>query len=126
MAGEHIDEAFVDINPDVSNFNRELQRDLDRSFAAVENKLDRVVDSIEDGFDRLIRELEVHFDALTSTVDDAMDDIRHDARVAAEAIGVDFEAGTLVAKHAVDDLADSADHDFRRIRRNARRSGEES
>lgn len=123
MADE-IDEAYVEIKPDVKGFRSELQTDLDVAFAGVERKLDRVVDSIEAQFDRLIDHLEIHFHSLTDTVNDAADEISHDVRRTGEDIGIAIEAGAEVAKHAIDDLADNADHDFDRIRRHARRAGE--
>ena len=115
-----IDRAEVEIVPDVSNFDREVKRDLDRTFAAVERKLDDVVDSIEDGFDRMIKILDIHFENLQHSVDHVFDNIQDDALGAARTIAVDIEEGTLVAKHAIDDLADNARHDFNRIERDAR------
>src|SRR6185295_9863857 len=115
-----IDRAEVEIVPDVSNFDREVKRDLDRTFTAVERKLDDVVDSIEDGFDRMIKILDIHFENLQHSVDHVFDNIQDDARGAARTIAVDIEEGTLVAKHAIDDLADNARHDFNRIERDAR------
>lgn len=120
---DHIDEAFVDIKPDVKDFDRELNRELTSSLKNVERKLDDVVDSIEKNFDHLIKDLEVHFHHLTVTVDDAFDSIRRDAAHAGESIGVDIDAGARVAKHAIDDLADDAGRDFARLRRKSRDEG---
>lgn len=125
MADE-IDEAFVEIKPDVKGFRSALQTDLDVAFASVERKLDHVVDSIEVQFDRLIDSLDFHFHQLTRTVNDAADEISHDVRQTGEDIGLYIEAGAEVAKHAIDDLADNADRDFDRMKRHARSAGEET
>lgn len=125
MAGEHIDEAFVDIKPDVSDFDRDLNRELNSSLKSVERKLDGVVESIEKGFDDLIKDLSVHFENLVIVVDHAFDDVKNDAAATGRAIATDIEAGTKIAKHAIDDLADDADRDFRRMRRDADRGGGE-
>lgn len=126
MAGDHIDEVFVDIKPDAHGFGRELDSELTPALHRIEDKFDRLIESLEDGFERLIAQVEIASDQLASSVDDSLDDIRHDVRRTADAIGIDFELGTGVAKHAVDDLADSADHDFDRIRRKSRSSGDET
>jgi phage-related protein len=123
MAGEHIDEAFVDIKPDVSDFDRDLNRELTSSLKSVERKLDGVVESIEKGFDDLIKDLSVHFEHLVTVVDDSFDSVKKDAEQTGRAIATDIEAGTKVAKNAIDDLADDADRDFRRMRRDADRGG---
>lgn len=123
MADE-IDEAYVEIKPDVKGFRSELQTDLDAAFLGVERKLDDVVDTIEYQFDRLIADLSTHFEVLVDSVNDASHEIRRDVRETGEEIGIAIEAGAEVAKHAIDDLADNADHDFDRIRRHARRTGE--
>lgn len=126
MPGDHIDEVFVDIKPDAHNFGRELNTELTPALHQIEGKLDDLIDTIENAFDRLIIHMESAFDGVASSIDDSMDDIRHDVRHTAEAIGLDFTLGSDVAKHAVDDLADSADHDFDRIRRKSRSSGDET
>jgi phage-related protein len=123
---DEIDEAYVEIKPDVKGFRSELQTDLDAAFAGVERKLDRVVDSIEHQFDRLIDQLDLNFHQLASTVRDASDEMQFQVRETGADIGSYIEAGAEVAKHAIDDLADSADHDFNRIKRHARSAGEET
>ena len=115
-----IDRAEVEIVPDVSHFDRDVKRELDKTFAGVERKLDDVVESIEDGFERMIKILDIHFENLQHSVDRVFDNIQQDARGAGRSIAVDIEEGTAVAKHAIDDLADNAHHDFNRIERDAR------
>lgn len=123
MAGEHIDEAFVDIKPDVEDFSRDLNRELTSSLKSIERKLDDTVDDIDRQFKNLVDDLEVHFHHLTARIDEAFDDVKKDALGAGRAIATDIEAGTKVAKNAIDDLADNADRDFARMKRNARGSG---
>lgn len=121
-----IDDAYVEIHPDAHGFRRELDTDLDAAFTSMERKLDNVVDSIEHQFDRLIDQLDLHFHHLTNTIHDAGDEIQFQVRETGADIGTYIEAGAEVARHAIDDLADSADHDFNRIKRHARSAGEET
>lgn len=123
MASEPIDEAFVEIKPDLKNFDRDVKRELDASFGKIEDKIDRLTNTIEHQFDRLIAELDVHFTALQHIAEDTFDEIQSAARGAGESIATDIEVGTRIAKHEIDDLADNAHHDFNRIQRDARGSG---
>jgi phage-related protein len=126
VAGDHIDEAFVDIKPDVKNFDRELNAELTASFKNIERKLDNVVDSIEGQFKHLVLKLDGYFGELTHSVDHAFDSIKSDARGAGRAIATDIEVGTKIAKHAIDDLADDAGRDFARLRRKSHDEGAEA
>jgi hypothetical protein len=123
VANEPIDEAYVEIKPDVRNFDRDVDRALDRSFNNIEDKLDDLTNSIEDGFERLIATLDIHFKELQHTADKTFDEIQDAARGAGRSIATDIEVGTKIAKHEIDDLADNAHHDFNRIERDARGSG---
>jgi phage-related protein len=123
VANEPIDKAYVEITPDVKNFDRDVDRALDRSFDRIEDKLDDLTDTIERQFDRLIVTLDAHFDRLQLTAENAFDEIQDAARDAGKSIATDITIGAKVAKHEIDDLADSADHDFNRIERKARGSG---
>src|SRR5690349_9336594 len=118
-----IDDAYVEIHPDTHGFARETQTDLDVAFAGVERKLDEVIDSIENAFDRLIIHLEIGFENLSHDTREGFDRMESAARDAADSIAFDITVGADVAKHAIDDLADNADHDFDRIKRSARSAG---
>lgn len=123
MANDPIDEAFVEIKPDLKDFDRDVKRGLDKSFDRIESKLDDVVDVIERQFGLLIDTLTLHFEALEDKADRSFEQMEDSARDAAKSIATDIKIGTAVAKHEIDDLADSADHDFNRIERKARGSG---
>jgi phage-related protein len=118
-----IDEAFVEIKPDLDGFNAEVKRELDASFKNIERKVDDLTNTVEREFDRLVMQIDLHFDRMASSIDHSFDDVKKDVRDAADSIATDIEVGTLVAKHAIDDLADDADHDFARIERSARKAG---
>jgi phage-related protein len=123
MASEPIDEAYVEIKPDLSDFDRDVNRELNHSFDKIEGKLDDLTDTIERQFDRLIDALDVNFSNLEHIANDTFDEIRDFARGTGNSIARDIEIGTKVAKHEIDDLADNAHHDFNRIERDARGSG---
>jgi hypothetical protein len=118
-----IDEAYVEIKPDLKDFDRDVQRELDSSFDKIEDKLKDLYDVIDKQFDRLIVVLDEHFSNLQHTANDTFDEIKDQARGAGRAIATDIEVGTKIAKHEIDDLADNAHHDFNRIERDARGSG---
>lgn len=123
MANDPVDEAFVEIKPDLSGFDQEVRRELNASFKSIEHKVDDLTDLIDKQFDRLILVLDIHFENLQKTADDTFDEIQKSARGAGRSIATDIELGTKVAKHEIDDLADNAHHDFNRIQRDARGSG---
>jgi len=121
--GEKIDEAYVQINPDVDNFARDVNRELTVAFRQVEHKLDDVVDSIDRSFDNLARQLDVLFDNLSYEMRQSLDDVADRADDTARSIALDISAGANSAERSVDDLADEATHDLRRIQREARSTG---
>ena len=123
MAREPIDEAYVEIKPDLKDFDRDVKRELDSSFDKIEDKLDDLTDMIEKQFDRLIAALDANFSELHHIAGNTFDEIQDLARGAGRSIASDIELGTKVAKHEIDDLADNAHHDFNRIQRDARGSG---
>jgi phage-related protein len=123
VATEPIDEAYVEIKPDLKDFDKEVKRELDGSFNRIEDKLDDLIDTIEKGFDRLVVALDANFSELQHIAKDTFDEIQDFARGAGRSIATDIEVGTKIAKHEIDDLADDAKHDFNRIERSARGSG---
>lgn len=118
-----IDEAYVEIKPDLDNFDRDVRRGLEASFDRIEDKVDDLTDLIDKQFDRLIIVLDQHFGNLQRTAEDTFDEIQKSARDAGRSIATDIDIGTKVAKHEIDDLADNAHHDFNRIQKDARGSG---
>lgn len=123
MATDPIDEAYVEIKPDLKNFDKDVKRELDGSFNRIEDKLDDLIDTIENSFDRLVAALDANFSELQYIARDTFDEIQDFARSAGRSIATDIEVGTKIAKHEIDDLADDAKHDFNRIERSARGSG---
>lgn len=118
-----IDEAYVEIKPDLKDFDREVRRELTASFDKIEDKIDDLTDTIEKQFDRLIIALDANFSELQHIAKNTFDEIQDSARHAGRSIATDIEVGTKIAKHEIDDLADNAHHDFNRIERDARGSG---
>jgi phage-related protein len=123
VADKPIDEAYVEIKPDLDHFDRDVKRELDQSFNRIERQLDKLTDTIEKQFDRLIATLEKNFVEIEITADEAFDSIKDSAGNAADAIARDITVGTKIAKHEIDDMADDAEHDFHRMNRASRDSG---
>lgn len=123
MANDPIDEAYVEIKPDVKDFDRDVDRALGRSFDKIENKLDDLTDTIKEQFANLIHSIDGHFSKLEVVAEHAFNEVQDAARDAGRSIGVDIEIGTKVAKHAIDDLADDGGRDFDRLQRKSRGTG---
>lgn len=94
--GEHVDTAYVDILPDISQFVRVLRRDLDRALKALEREANSAFGNIEDA-----------------------------ANDAGRTISISITIGAQRAERAIDDLADSAKRDFQKISRSASNAGRE-
>jgi len=89
-----VDTAYIDILPDFSAFTRVLKRDLDRAFSEIRR-----------------------------TASDVFSDIEKQALEAASIMSLAIRKGAVSAEDAIDDLADSAHHDFNRIERDAASAG---
>lgn len=118
-----IDEAYVEIKPDVDDFDRDVQRELNGTFKNVERKLDDLTETIENAFDRLVVVLDANFGDLAHSIEKSFDSVERDARGAADTIDDVVSAGSRGAKRAIDDLADKAEQDFDRIERDAKKAG---
>jgi len=115
--GRPIDTAFVDIEPDLRDFARELRAGMDAVLGQVERQVDQTTREIEEEFREAGRATAVSFEATENAVTRSLETIADEAADAGRALAVDISAGAEVAERAVDDFADAAERDLRRVQR---------
>lgn len=114
-----IDTAYVDIQPDVSTFARDAERDIDRAVDAIGREFDRLADRIEVSFTTLGDRMESVFDDLADASDRNFDLIARDADGAGRQIADDIERGSESAERSLDELGRHAAREFDKVSREA-------
>lgn len=89
-----LDVAYVQILPDLSDFSRRAVRDITRAAKEIERQIRSAFDDVEDA-----------------------------ARDAGRTIAISITVGAKTAEKAIDNMADSANRDFKRVSRAASEAG---
>ncbi len=116
--------AAIQIVGDVSDFAKNLERDLNKAVRGVDvdtkpltNQLVAGAKVAATGVERALGGISVDrtFEKIASDADRAMDAVAHDANRAGDAIGDHFQAGGETAEAALEELDRSAGNQFRQI-----------
>ena len=117
-----LDVAYVEIR---TRGDREAVRDVRDTLNDIERDVESSARDIENTFKNALTGAASSFEELSKASERARDDISRDIRQASESMADDVRAGSRSAQDAIDDLADAAENDLERIRREARRTGRE-
>lgn len=115
MPARVIDTAVVEFLPDLSGFDRVLERELDDVMKHVTRSADEAADDIEDSFIGATRDIEHIFDDMGDSAVIDFGRLSESAERAATEMGNDFQRNGEVAEHAVDEFRRSADRSLNEV-----------
>lgn len=114
-----IDTAYVEIQPDASNFVRNAERDVDRVINALEGEFHQLTQSIETVFERLGDRIEDAFFEMSRDAERSFGAIETDATHAGTEIASEIERGAESAERSLNELQRSANRSFAAIQTGA-------
>lgn len=114
-----IDTAYIEFKPDLTTFEQDAERGIDRALDGVESTVDSSADEITRIFERLGDRIGATFDELSLDVRQSLDSVSRSASTTSSTLGEAFESNGEQAERAVDEFARAANHDLGTVQRNA-------
>lgn len=115
-----MDEMYVELH---AKGLKETARDVKNTIDDIEDDLTKAARDIDSAFSAMANDIQVAITDAGATITRVAAKQEREWKDTAEAIGTDVSVAAEVAKRAMDDLADEATHDLRRIDRQADRTG---
>lgn len=112
-----IDTAFVEFLPDLRNFTRTADTELNRAFSHIEREAAQSANQVERQFTQMEREIEDVFNEIANTGTIDMERLTAVARNVATSVGRDFQVGGEVAEDAFTEIRRTGDREMDRLDR---------
>ena len=115
-----IDVEYVEIR---ARGERETARDIHNTLKDIEKDVNSMSNEVSRSFDDMSKDIQTELKHVSNTVDREISHQNKNWRDAGETIAESITIGAAIAQNAVDDMADKAVHDLRRMGHESRSAG---